>query len=489
MKADNQKIHYPKTFVGVIVDNLDEELLKFYQENHAKNRFFKEELFDIVDNMLTDEFEGKTQREEILKIHADKRRYYNKKKKRWIVSLEEQLNKGEYEDKKYPFPDLYAKKNSLTDEEWNKLYADQTYEDIERERLKEAIEWMESKNSRMINYPALASFTPKAVFTAFEMDLFFQAFSIMKELFDCRLDDSILKTYVDEMGEGAYFSDNRKKYVLQNESKELVEEVLMSEDGSSKLIITVSKEAFGDSNIITFLDVKDQEILSYVIRKAAREGLVNDKPILIEKSALARVMSSGQKPSARNYEDGEKRLYKMVNFTYNRFENGKQVGAVNFLESAEEVELEGKEYMSVKVGYVISEAILNNRIKQLPMAGYNRLNGVDAKLLYFPLQKERIRIYERINRGEDIENGVLLRYTDFLQFINFGGNNKAKNNQLIKKALEEYKEKGIFIEDVEYDRISYTYHIKFIPLSEEEKSDLKYYYNTIEIGEKEKQKG
>ena len=136
--------------------------------------------------------------------------------------------------------------------------------------------------------------------------------------------------------------------------------------------------------------------------------------------------------------------------------------------------------MSVKVGHVIAEAILNNKLKQLPIANYSELSNVDAKLLYFPLQKERIKVYERINRGEAVENHCLLKYVDFLQFINFGGNNKIKNNKKIKDALDEYVKKRIFIEKIEYDRISYTYDIHFIPLSEEEKADLKYYYNEIE---------
>lgn len=308
----------------------------------------------------------------------------------------------------------------------------------------------------------------------------------MDKEYDFRLDTLLTKTYIDEMGENPFFTDGRTKHVLEEGKSELVEEVDMGDD--TKLIVSVSQEAFGDSKAITFLDSKDQDLLNFIIKEAMKyDTVTTSKPLAIELNSLARICYR-KKPSSRVYEEAKNRIYKIVNFTYNRFENGVQVGAYNLLDKAEPFEIEGKKYMNVWVGSSIKESILNNRIKQLPAIYYNKIEGSTAKLMYFFLQKERIRAYELVKNGELDENRVNLNYISFLRTVNFAERNKAKICKKITDALTEYKEKGIVIEDFTYNRFNYTFNIFFLPLSDNEKDDLKYYYNPQQLSQAEEKK-
>ena len=86
-------------------------------------------------------------------------------------------------------------------------------------------------------------------------------------------------------------------------------------------------------------------------------------------------------------------------------------------------------------------AAITNKISRLPSPAYEKLSNSNAKLLYLPLQKRRILIFQRYDAGEVEILKTTFTYNDFLMMINFGSGRKAKNYNTICEAFQEYVDK------------------------------------------------
>lgn len=463
----------PRSFYVNVVDQIDPRLLEFYNMQKG-NKYFESSFFEICAGVLSEVLYNRTDQSSLNKFFNAKRKQVNRKKKRWYESLVIDCSQLPMTAPGYPFREIVMFKKRATREKWNALYDGKPLEQVISEEIDRTREWSEDKKSYFIEFPALDTCTEKQIFTAFETDVLIAEYDILKEKYNNMDLSEYVLSYVDEMG-GAYFSDTRKRYKTKNPGEDYVGEIPITEDGSSKLLVTVSKEAFGDNAVITMLDDRDQRILFEIIKRATMDITGADKPILIELGQLAKIISRSQKPTTRFYDEAEKRCYKIANFTYNKFQNGQQVGAVNFLSSAFLDERDGKRYMRISLGRTVSDAIVQNKVRRLPSSTYDKLENKTAKILVLSMQKERIRACAKA-KDEDLECAItLFRYNDFLMMVNFGTGNKKKNMQTIKEALYEMKEKEVAIENFSVDITTNTVKVWWLPFSPDEWKDISWY--------------
>ncbi len=466
-------VQFPRAFFTAIVDDLDPRLKEFYEENKGQ-KYFKETFYEICAGIMNDAISEHTDITSLNKYWSYIKKQFTRKKKRWLSSLLDSCEQIDKNAEGFPFHNIVVRRQVISRSDWKTLYGNKTVDDIIQEEIDKTKDWAADEDSLFIDYPALASFTEKRVFSAFEADVLISGFLALKKKYPSLDLSDFMINYVDEMG-GAYFTNTGKRYNNDSTEEDYIGEIPMSEDGSSKLLVTVSREAFGDNTAITMLDNKDQMILFDIIKRANSEMSTADKPILIEVGELAKIISKSKKPSKKYYEEAEKRCFKIANFTYNQYENNVQVGAVNFLSEARVKENDGKRYMSIHLGSTVSDAIVNNKIRRLPTQEYDRIESKTGRIMVLTMQRERIKAFERFMEGSAQDCSTTFRYNDFLMMVNFGGNNKRKNMQTIKETLGELKDKRITIESFAVDNISNTVKVWFIPLSEDEQKDLSWY--------------
>ena len=303
-----------------------------------------------------------------------------------------------------------------------------------------------------------------------------QAFA-WAEKYDLKIEE-FTQAYIDEMGEGAYFSGTRRTYEIPENGGPITDEIPMSEDGSKKLMVTISEEAFGDKNAMTMFDVKDLSLLMYITRRAAKT--MESTSVSIPLSELARVISNSGKatnPSQRYYTEAEQRLFRVTETTFKKIDDktGRQTAAINFLGSAIRKEHGGVAYMDITLGPVISDAILNDKIRRTPAIDYERVTSRTGKIMLMALQRERIKAFGRYLRGAG-QCVTIFTYSDFLSMVNFGTKVKHRNWKLIKETLiNDFKENNLYIEDVVFDNVMTTATVYWLLLSEHEQQDLAYY--------------
>lgn len=471
----------PKTFFSDIICDLEPKLKEFYNFYESEISKSSSGYEDLCTEILTDALDGRSDQLELNRYYNEKKKQWKRKKVRWLKQLKDASTGTSITDADYPFPDiifLYWKRQ----DKWKAIYGDLSLEDAIKEEISKSEAWAENENSFFIDFPAIGSKTPKQRLAALKDDILLSCFNVLKTKYNNMDLSEFILSYVDEMG-GAYFADNGKWYRANDKNKGYVGEIPISEDGSSKLEVIVSKEAFGDNAVTSMLDDKDQRILFDIIKRASVDIASGDRPLLIELGELAKVLSKNGRPTKYHYQEAQDRCFKITNFSYNEFVDGKQVGAVNFLSAAHLDAIDGKKYMRISLGSTVSDAIINNKVRRIPSASYDSLTNKTARILVLSFQRERIKACVRA-REQDPESPAItsFRYNDFLFMVNFGGNNKRKNIRTIKDALSDFKEHEVLVEDFDYNTSSAVFTIRWSPLSKAEWEDLSWYgYDDADI--------
>ncbi len=462
----------PRSFYGGVIEQLDPRLREFYDEHRDGNRNFAASYFDICAGILSDALNGKTDSSSLNKYWSVQRKQMIRKKKRWLDSLLLNCEQIPKTSDQYPFRNIMIRKQVITKREWQVLYGKKSVDDIIEEEKERASKWAADQDSWFIDFPALDSFTPRRIYQAFEADVLTNQFSVLRDRYPNLDLSSVMISFVDEMA-GSYFADNGKKYHKNEDGEETTVNVIPAEAGGSELLITVSQDAFGSNEVITLLDDKDQRILFDIIKRATEN--VTDGPILVEVGELARIIAGNNHPSKYYYEEAEKRVFRIANFTYNSYKDGVQVGAVNFLSAAFVLENDGKRFLSISTGSTVNEAIVNNKIRRLPSDQYDNLRSKTGRIMILTLQRERLKAWNRFKSGESQDCSATFHYNQLLMMVNFGGNNKKRNLQTVREALAEMKEKHIVVEDYVIDSITNTLRLYFLPLSRDEQKDMEIY--------------
>ena len=488
---------YSEKLLKSLIDDIDQKLVDFY-DLHKGERYFTEPLYDIAVGIWTDMVKGKIDQGELRTLKNECFKLIRRKKARWLTSLFVDLEQIKPDEYNYPFAYIYEMKKNLSKEEWKTLYGEKTAEDLVNEKTNEAIEWAKNEDSLIIEYPAIRSITSKRLFAAFEDDILRQMFVIGEKKYSLKFGE-FTKSYIDEMTSAPYFGAGTRKRLYAEpfddeedppvyiDGRRVIVEIAMDENEQETLLFSIrppqrTNEHLNEqlvelaSTPLSLLDQKDQELLMMIIRSAVDAGATN--VLAVPLSDLAYCLAGKSKRSNisnKYYNDAEKRIYNIANATYNIYneKTKKQTGAINFLGSALKEYRDGRPYMMVTLGPVISDAIINNQIRRIPSEDYERIPSKIGKLIILPLQRERVKAYYRsVSTGEPMV--TTFNYSNFLAMVNFGSRSKHTNWKLIKEILEnDFKEQGIFVENLMFDNERNTVVVYWIPLTETEIHDLR----------------
>lgn len=251
-------------------------------------------------------------------------------------------------ERKYPFRDLAQKRKVLDDAEWKQLYGELSFEELEQQRMAEVDAWCDNDEGYFFEFPAIVSKTPTNRYKGMYSDLIREVFGILEACYGSDL-KNVSKPYIAEMFENPLFTNSRKRYHPNDREGGITQEVPMRD--RQKLIVSISSEVFrlydgANMKGVTMLDVKDQEILNYLIQLKAADPIEEiGKPLLVENGVLAQMISKQSRPSTNHYKEAERRLIKIAEVGYRLFDrNGENVGYINFLDSVLPREVSGKKY-------------------------------------------------------------------------------------------------------------------------------------------------
>lgn len=483
---------YSSQIINEIISNLDSSLVEYFNENATKNKNYPGSLEEMVRDIIEVDFGSESDSSELQKLLYNKKKNHSKKKKRYYEACKSMVESRAWEIddiERYCFKNDILNYRMFTPEQWQKLYPNKTLEEVQQERLAEVEVWSKTEGVKgnLINYQGLEKKTPKQLYSNFKLDLTIEILSVIKRLYNFEI-EALTFAVLDDLSDKAIFTVKKEK-IVKNEENIGTQVIFTSLDGSRRTVISYDSAGFSDDKdeIIAF-DIKDNKILSYLLKAAMRyEGTT--MPIMIEKSKLGKSAFEKKKLSQKDYDDIDRRLQKLSHANIDTYIDNKWVSSYNFVDGIELVENGGREYVAFYPSEYMNNQIELNAVSQLPTNLRNLLESNTAKLLFVLLMMQRIRSYKKSTvKGELPYHvpSVLIQYEHFLRYVNFGSGNQKDNRAEICKALDEYKEKKIFLKDYTYNSRNKTYTLDFIDMTDIEIQDISFYYgeeNTISSAE------
>lgn len=469
-------IKYSKSFINKITSKIDPDLVEFHTNKRIKMKAFDKPLNIFVERVLVEDLDT-TDKNELRKIATSKRKLYAKKKARYYKSCSDMVDTGEWKNESdtYFFRDALTVYNMTGQLFLNgKEYPD--FPSMEKEQLEIIKKWSMDNESKMIDFPGQGKKTPKAQERDFMLDLVINVLKIAEEEYGFDLSYDVY-VGVDDISADSLFV-NKKQFVKKEDLQNGKLEVYRSEDGKHRTIVTFPPDMFKKNKTVTLFDSKDMQILSYLILQWENSNSsVLPLPIRIIDIYHAINGNIKLKPSANQYEEIWNRCYKMWAMGFEGYTGDKFTGGRRLIA---ECELDEKQkIIYVVMSQYLTDQIKENRIRKMPADDLNRLEENTSKILYYPFMKQRVSAYETaLEKGLDVPSYVMnIRYESFLRWVNFGDGNKKDNNAQIISALDEFKEKEIFVKNYKYMAAKHTYCIEFYTLSEVEIQDLDFYFN------------
>lgn len=469
---------YPRSLVDELAENLPEDLIKYYEANVNTNSAFPKQLIEVVEEAVYEDLKEETNQSELRKIYRSKKKSAGTKKKRYYENCKNMVELEYWRDDdidKYCFKDIAYNHKYFNKEQWDAAYQGMSFEEIQTKELEAIKEWAENSNTKISAYKGREKRTPKSIYSNFKQDITLSILKYMDEKYDFNI-ESFAITVMDDLSDKSMFGNTKEKIKKDNDKLgHLI--VFGDEEGDRRTHITFSEDLFGEEEEIKGFDVKDQEILSYLLQIAEKyEG--TEYPIYVETANIAHAIQKNpkRKLSKSDYEDVIKRVRKLTaNIDY--YENGDWKKAIHLLDYAEHENEQGKDYIAFTPSPYTTGEIQNHRTTRLPAKERNQLTNNTAKLLFYTFLTQRVKAYKKCKDLNKQNEAYIVnyQYAHFLRFVNFGKGNKDNNHKEIIAALEDYKQKGIYINDYKYDRAKKIYAIEFMPLTEREIQDLNYY--------------
>lgn len=470
---------YPKSFIDELTENLPKDLVEYYNNIVNINSAFPKRLIDVVEEAVYEDLKEETNKSELRKIYRSKKKSAGTKKKRYYENCKTMVELAYWKNddiEKYCFKDIAYNHKYFNKEQWDAAYQGKSFEEVQEVELQKIKEWSEDANARIIAYQGREKKTPKSVYSNFKQDVTLSILKFMDEKYDFNI-ESFALTVMDDLSDKSMFGSSKEKIQKDLDDKLGHLVVFGDEVGDRRTHITFSEDLFGEDDEIKGFDVKDQEILSYLLQIAEKyEG--TEYPIYVETANIAHAIQKNpkRKLSKSDYEDVIRRVRKLTaNIDY--YENGDWKRAIHLLDYAEHENEQGKDYIAFTPSPYTTGEIQNHRTTRLPAKERNLLTNETAKLLFYTFLTQRVKAYKKCKdmNKQNEPYVVNYQYAHFLRFVNFGKGNKDNNHKEIIAALEDYKQKGIYINDYKYDRSKKIYAIEFMPLTERELQDLNYY--------------
>ena len=472
-------IKFSKSFINKISSKIDPELVEYHATRQNRYKAFDKPLESFVERVLVNEL-GTTDRTELRKLSTIKKRMMVRKKSRYYRICSDMVEAQEWKNES----DVYFYRDALTVYNLtgqlilnNKEYPD--FPSMEKEQLRIIKDWATDVETKLINFPGQGKKTPKSQERDFIGDLTINILNIAEEDYGFDL-SSVIYVGVDDISAKSLFV-NKKQIVTKQDIQNGKLEVYRSEDGKHRTLITFPPDMFKKKESIQLFDSRDMQILSYLILQWEQSSSsILPLPIRIIDIYHAVTGNVKLKPSKNQYDDIWNRCYKMWALGFEGYSGETFTGGRRLIA---ECELDDKQHIIyIVMSRYLMDEIKENKIRKMPAEPLNELTDNTARILYYPFMKQRVSAYETAMEKE-MEVTVYpmqIKYESFLRWVNFGDGTKKDNNTALMEALEEYKEKGIFIKNYRYIATKQMYYIEFFALTDIEIQDLDFYFNKSE---------
>ena len=472
-------IKFSKSFINKISSKIDPELVEYHATRQNRYKAFDKPLESFVERVLVNEL-GTTDRTELRKLSTIKKRMMVRKKSRYYRICSDMVEAQEWKNES----DVYFYRDALTVYNLtgqlilnNKEYPD--FPSMEKEQLRIIKDWATDVETKLINFPGQGKKTPKSQERDFIGDLTINILNIAEEDYGFDL-SSVIYVGVDDISAKSLFV-NKKQIVTKQDIQNGKLEVYRSEDGKHRTLITFPPDMFKKKESIQLFDSRDMQILSYLILQWEQSSSsILPLPIRIIDIYHAVTGNVKLKPSKNQYDDIWNRCYKMWALGFEGYSGETFTGGRRLIA---ECELDDKQHIIyIVMSQYLMDEIKENKIRKMPAEPLNELTDNTARILYYPFMKQRVSAYETAMEKE-MEVTVYpmqIKYESFLRWVNFGDGTKKDNNTALMEALEEYKEKGIFIKNYRYIATKQMYYIEFFALTDIEIQDLDFYFNKSE---------
>ena len=469
-----------------ILDSIVPDLEKFYnREKAAGNRNFDEPYDDLKAGILNDILTGNITSDSLQRKSYAHISQCNRKKKRWASTFRSAMQQYKLSSPKNPLHDLSEDYESSSESARERKYGDKSLNEVIGEYMEKVDAWAEESvkdGSWLILYPQIDTLTPKKRYDALCSDLETGIYNGIREKFGENMDvDAALQVYIRDIDDsGPIFANtSRKKYPVSPEDG-ILSIVPVSEDGTTKMVITVGTDVILNSknlSSMSVLDSKDQDLFLYIIQKAASGKSFASPEQILETAELGRVLAGTSNTNARIYSDVEARIFKLVTLGYALYKDNPdgtrtQYGAINFLSSAfAETDSSGKKIMRITLSPMVQDAIINNRLRKFPKDTYDMIESPLGKAIFTKIQRDRVKAH----LNSEGNQGDCFTYYDksaMMRYINSASMPKRQLTKEFRAVINEYYEKKIFVKKMEYDSIGEILKVIFFPLSEDEIKDL-----------------
>ena len=457
-------MNYSKQLIEDFEKNLDERLVSFHKKNEEIYLF--KPLKGCIEDTLNMFLNDTTHRDNIHEITMTQKKIYRNKKARLIKKVQDDNKKYKITDEKNPFYFLVQQKGLLIEEQWNMLYGNKTMDDIVEEFLQRIADWKKEKDSLLIEYPLFASLTEKNKKKSFYHDVFLNLMKILKEKMNGNLDE-FYKPTPTFMTETPVFANAKMNILMESNNGGGFEYTFDNEDLGYQLTISSN----GESEL-RMLDEIDNTILNCIINHIDKD-FYQSRTVHLTTGMLARAIYPNKKPGTAHYKTVKKRLKNMLYLHYD-YKDEKRDATFNIFDNVvfERPDIDDNvvdvEKIDIMLGSLLYESIVEKKMVYVTSNNYDALENQLSKLLYYTLQKERIKLSTQLEEDQEVTGQY--DYIFFSKSIMFKEKKKNKNIKLIKDSLAEFVDKQIAVKSFELKKD--VFYISFIPLSESERADL-----------------
>lgn len=452
---------YSSQMIADLCNKIDPEIVEFWNTRKEELELH-DTLYDCVDSVFEDFFQGKTGKEDLKEIQKAVAKVCDQKKRRLQKKAHTDNEKYEISNKKNPFHRIYEEKEFLSNAQWNQLYGGKSLSEVVMEKAEQVDTW-KSEKAYIIQCPIFDTLRKSGQKDAFYQDLFMNIADIINRDYagNIRL---FFVSSPDFLSEVPAFSTEGKRKILTEMTEQGVYEYLVSNTEGNYQVRYIAQNE--DGTLKTF-DERDRQILNFIVSNV-KENFTQSKSVRFNIGDVARYLYGSSRISDQHVRDIEIRLKNMISLQFEYRMDGIEK-VYNLFQSyiAVKEDLEGKKKganVEIVFSDMLFEAVEQKALIQVKTKEYNELEMPLSKNMFYILQKERILL----TKEQPYHMSKEYDYLFFARRIAFQKGQK-KNISLLKTSLEEFKSKGIVVED--YKVVKDKFYITYVPLSENERAD------------------
>lgn len=474
-KGDNMS-NFSELFINQLYDLLSHKFEDVFNDivfpkNKDADRMRSTNFKDFIIEILENDFVDKTNPSDLQDFRNNLVRNSTKMKNNWHKSLLKEIeNPKKIREVDWTIMKELQGYERMSPDELKRAFEVSNLDMLLQKRIEEVDKWRSNKDSLFIDFRYFKDKKPYQIFSSFKYDISISIIDIINKYFDGRLDEYMIKRAT-ELIENPIFGINRmllKFETLIDESSNtpiLFNDYYVTDDYYVRTLIKEPEKI--ETIKCYYLDERDSEIIDLVYSKV-NSNFIKDKKIVIDIGEVVKKIYLYS--NAYCYKDAEERILRLGLYQLQGLikenENIETKFVINFFDnvSVSKNYETGKSWATITFGEVLYDLYFKQKTFKISTYQYKRIENALAKILFFPLQKERVGM----NLYQDNEVYTKeFNYEYFAYKVRFNSKKKSENMSLIAECLEELKMKKMLIK--EYKEQKNGFLIEFIPLSPEEK--------------------